>query len=213
MTEPDHRTPRRRFPWLRSALLIVYGGLVVAAIYYEINAQEFLRKGDGAETEKKYLTAQMAYKIVVEKYPLSFAVTDALQGLERIGPALQDSPLPDRLRTTVLEDAFGERFDPYLMDWLPFLAPPLCGAMLVLVFLSRIRRRGLSFLAFLLLALAGFGTLVQLAYYGFFQQRELADIYRKAVAHPAETHIATYVLAGLVAIMTLTRRKSLRTNN
>ena len=195
---------KRGVAWLRVLLFLFYVALGIAWAVYECNSQKILARAERLEQNNKYQTAHVAYMMVVERFPASFGVLDARAGLQRVEPAVDDSELPRRLGETILEKALSERFDPYLMDWLPFLACLVCGALLILVLLSRLRRPGLSFLAFLLFCVAAFGASCQLAWYGFFVQQDLADLAKTAMTNPVALYVGSYVLVGLTVLLTLT---------
>ena len=198
---------RRRYR-LRVILALLYLGLAITGSIYETNAHKLLSRAHDFEEKEKYQTAALAYMMVVEKFPLSFAVVEARTGLQRIEPAVQDSPLPDRLQRTMLEDALGERFNPYLMDWVPFLAWFVCGTLLIVVFFSRLRRRGLAFLALLGLAAASFGSAIQLVWYGFIEQKGLSEIADKVMSHRIALYVASYILLAFTVLLTLSSTRA-----
>jgi hypothetical protein len=191
------------FAWLRTLLVIVYLGIIAATVVYERNAHEVLSEGHDAEAGQQYVTANMAYMIVIERFPLSYAVIDARNGLNRIEPALENNPLPKRLGTTFLEDNLGKQFDPYFMYWVPFIASIVCAATLFVVFFSRLRRPGLAFVVFILLAVACAWSVVQLVWYGFFNNEWLGELAEQVMAIPILAYCAGYALIVVTAIMTL----------
>ena len=103
-------------------------------------------------------------------------------------------------RTTNL----GEQFDPYFMYWVPFIASIVCAAILLVVFFSRLRRPGLAFLVFILLAVACAWSAVQSVWYGFFSNEWLGELAKQVMSMPVVAYTVGYVLIGLTAIMTLT---------
>lgn len=192
------------FAWLRTLLVIVYLGIIAATVVYERNAHEVLSEGHDAEAGQQYVTANMAYMIVIERFSLSYAVIDARNGLNRIEPALvENNPLPKRLGTTFLEDNLGKQFNPYSMYWVPFIACFVCAAILLVVFFSRLRRPGLAFLVFVLLVVAGAWSVVQLVWYGFFSNEWLSDLAKQVMAVPIIAYLVSYALIVVTAIMTL----------
>ncbi len=199
----QHR--KKRVPWIRIVLVLIYLGLGVALSVYEANAHKILSKGQHAETSQRYQTAGLAYMMVIEKFPLSFAVVEAKTGLDRVEPALQEGSLPDRLNISHIERTFGEEFNPYFLDWLPFLASFACGGMLILIFLTRIRRGGMAFFVFLLICATGFSAAVQLARYGWIDQPELGKLAGRAFAAPQAVYIGAYALIGITILLTLSR--------
>ena len=196
---------KRRFPWICVCMVCVYLGLGAALTVYEINAHRILSKGQHAEATQRYQTASLAYMMVIEKFPLSFGVIEAKTGLDRIEPALADSPLPDRLNTSWMERDWGEEFNPYFMDWLPFFASFACGTMLFLVFVTRIRRGGMAFWAFLLLCTSAFLAAIQLARYGWLDQAELRKLADGVFAERMAVYVGAYVLMGMTVLLTLSR--------
>ena len=195
---------KRRFPLIRFVLVLIYIGLGVGLGIYEVNAKKLIDKASNLEQDQRYQTAAMAYMIVIEKFPLSFNVIEAMQGLEGVGPALLNDVLPDRLQYTFLEESLGPQFNPYSMDWLPFAICAGSAVLLALVFLSRLRRGGLAFLAFLLTAVAAMGATVQLVWYGFFEQEQLFQIADAVMSKPRPLYVVCYVLAAVTIMMTLT---------
>ena len=206
MTE-GHSEPANsnRIPWIRILLALVYIGLGIGFGVYEVNAHKFLNRGHLAEESQKYQTAGMCYMVVIENYPFSFAVIEAKNGLRGIEPALEDSPIPDRLGTSWLEHAGGERFNPYSMSWLPFAGNSLSLILLSLIFLTRLRRRGLAVFVFLWMCAASLCLAAQLAWYGWVDQPELARAAEMCFSSPPLAYIATYILFLATVLLSLSR--------
>lgn len=185
---------KKPFPWIRVALMLTYIGLGVALIIYETNAHKILFRGQRAAHSQHYQTAGLAYRIVIEKFPLSFAVIEAKKGLDGIKVAIQGSSLPNRLNTSWM----ARTLDPYSLDWLPFLAGIACSAVLFLVFLTRIRRKFVASFALAMFCISAFWAVGQLSLYGW---RLMAHLFveRQAV------YIGTYVLIGATVLLTLSR--------
>ena len=154
---------------------------------------------------ERYFYAGGGYMMVIEKFRLSFGVIEAKIGLDRIEPALADSPLPDRLNISWMERDWGEEFNPYFMDWLPFFASLGCGAMLFLVFVTRIRRGGVAFLAFLLVCASATLAAMQLARYGWLDQAELRKLADAVFAERMAVYLGAYALMGMTVLLTLSR--------
>jgi len=184
--------------------------LVIGFVIYERNAHRVLHRGQNLENRQRYETAMVAYQIVVEKFSLSYAVIKAKEGLLRIEPALQDSDLPERIGTTFLEEKLGSRFSPYVMYWLPFMAWPLCAGLLFLVFITRLRRAGIAFLAILLMAMAGFGFALELTWYGLTSSHSLTDIAEGILRKSSMVFGLTYTFLIVTALMMLTATRKVK---
>lgn len=186
---PSLSPQKHRIAWLRIILTIVYIGIIIAFVIYERNAHEVLHSGQELENLQKFYEALEKYDEVVKKYWLSFAEIDARKGLYRIHP---DNELS-------IDDVY----------WLPFITWPVCSVLLFLVFLTRILRPGMAFLAFLLLLLAIFGSVLQLAWYGLIPIEPIAVIVQEFTAEPKGTFVTSYIMLIITAMMTLTATRKL----
>lgn len=204
---------KRHIAWLRITIGLLYVVFIVGTIIYERNAQQILSRGQELENSQKYHTSYVAYQIVVEKFPLSFSVIEAKQGFLRIEPALSASEVPERLGTTFIEEQLGRQFSPYVIDWLPFATWPLCSFVMLIVLVTRIRRRGLAFVAFIIMTLAVIGSVIQLTWHGFISFEPLVEILherqevQKMMAESLAIFCASYVLLLVTALMTLTANR------
>ncbi len=183
---PSLSPTKRRIAWLRIILTIVYIGIIIAFVIYERNAHEVLNRGRGLENLQEYQEAREKYREVIEEYQLSFAVIEARKNLRRV------------------EEHLGNDFSIDDVYWLPFITWPVCSVLLFLVFLTRIHRPGMAFLAFLLLLLAIFGSVLQLAWYGLIPIEPIAVIVQAFVAEPKGTFVTSYIMLIITAMMTLT---------
>lgn len=202
--QTEVQSKRRRFPWVRLLLFIAYVVLGVAWGLHEANGQKVLFKARQYDEANAYETAGLAYMVIVEKFPATFASIEARVGHRRIKSALEEGKLPERLGRTRIEEALGERFDPYVMHWFPFAASTAASVLLLGVLLTRLRRPGLAFLAFVFLAVSSSATAAQLALYGFVQQVDLAKFGQEVMSDPVMVHIGAYALLGVALLLTLT---------
>ena len=177
---------RRQTPWLRSILIILYLGIIVALVFCEYNAQQILREAQANEDAQNHSAAFNKYQDIMQKFPLSFAVIEALEGLRRTG------------------EQIGEQISEQDVYWLPFVVWPACAVLLFLVLLTRIVRPGAAFLSCVLMIAAVAGSLAQLSWYGLVPSEPIekaAQVFMKA---PVSVYGASYVLFILTALMTLT---------
>jgi len=181
-TIPYHS--KRLTPWLRILLTIVYAGIITTFVFYERHAHEALHDGQALENLERNQEARQKYEEITEKYWLSFAEIDARKGLSRIIP--DNEPSVD---------------DVYL---LPLVAWPLCTVLLLLVFISRILRPGMGFIAFLLFLLGIAGSVFQFAWYGLISFEPIATIVQEFVAEPKGIFVMSYLMLIITAMMTLT---------
>ncbi|MCP4608340.1 MAG: hypothetical protein GY845_06465 [Planctomycetes bacterium] len=182
---------KHRIAWLRIILAIVYIGVIIAFVIYERNAHEELNRGRESEKLQKYREAREIYREVVEEYQLSFAVIEARKNLRRV------------------EDQLGNDFSIDDVYWLPFVTWPVCSVLLFLVFVTRILRPGMVFLAFLLLLLGIFGSVLQLSWYGLIPIEPIAVIVEEFAAEPKGIFVTSYIMLIITAMMTLTATKKL----
>jgi DNA-directed RNA polymerase subunit RPC12/RpoP len=175
---------KRRTSWLRILLTIVYAGIITAFVFYERQAHEVLHSGQALENLERNQEAQQKYEEITGKYWLSFAEIDARKGLFRINP--DNKPRVN---------------DVYL---LPLVAWPLCTVLLLLVFISRILRPGMAFLAFLLFLLGIAGSVFQFAWYGLISFEPIVTIVQEFVAEPKGIFVVSYLMLIITALMSLT---------
>jgi hypothetical protein len=176
----------RRINWSRLMFSIVYIGIIVAFVVYEMNAQKVLTNGHELEKVEKLQEARDEYLKVTNDYRLSFAVIGAQSDLERIQAQLEDKVSIDSVY------------------WLPFVTWPVCSVLLFLIFVTRIHRAGIAFLAFLLLLLGIFGSVLQLSWYGLISIKPLEGVIQQFEKEPMGIFFASYLLLIVTAIMTLT---------
>ena len=181
--------PKRRIAWLRIILTIVYIGIIIAFVVYERHAHEVLNRGRELENLQKYQEAKEKYTEITEGYQLSFAEIDARKGLYRI----EDHP-----DNELMMDNFY---------WLPLTTWPVCSVLLFLVFLTRLLRPGMACLAFLLLLLGLFGSVLQLTWCGLISSEPINGIVRGFDSEPVWVFIMSYILLIVTAMMTLTATK------
>ncbi len=188
---PSLSPRKRRIGWLRIILTIVYMGVIIAFVIYERNAHEELNRGRESDNLQKYQEAREQYREVIEEYQLSFAVIEARKNLRRV------------------EDQLGNDFSIDDVYWLPFVTWPVCSVLLFLVFVTRILRPGMAFLAFLLLLLGIFGSVLQLAWYGLIPIEPMAVIVQEFASEPKGTFVTGYIMLIITAMMTLTATRKL----
>jgi hypothetical protein len=175
---------KRRIPWLRVLLTIIYAVVIIAFVFYERQAHNVLNEGREQESLERYREAQQTYEAIIGKYWLSFAEIGARSGLSRINP--DNEPRID---------------DVYL---LPLFAWPLCSILLFLVFITRILRPGMAFMAFLLLLLGLFGTAFQFTWCGWIRFEPIVEIVQDFVTEPKGIFVVSYLMLFITALMTLT---------
>ena len=190
-SRPSLSPKKCRISWLRIILTIVYIGIIIALVIYERNAHKELNRGQGLENLQKYQEAGEKYREVIEEYELSFAVIEARKNLRRV------------------EGQLGNDFSIEDVYWLPFITWPVCSVLLFLVFVTRILRPGMAFLAFLFLLLGIFGSVLQLAWYGLISIEPIAVIVQEFAAEPKAAFIASYIMLIITAMMTLTATRKL----
>lgn len=198
------RKERRRIPWLRGLLLILYVGAASAMFVLESGAGELLRGAAARENEDPN-EAFESYKSVVDTFPLSFAVIKARQGQSRISESTE-SVMPEPSWPLGLGGLFGEDTAPRDLYLLPFLAWPVSALLLLLVFLTRISRPVVAISVLLLTIVAVAGAVVQFSSYGLIQLPPVADPARDLMQIPANAYFAGYLLLVTTAIVTLTAR-------
>jgi hypothetical protein len=181
--------PKKRTRWLRILLTIIYVGIIIGLVFYERHAHELLRDGQALENLEELQEAQQKYEEITEKYWLSFAEIEARRGLSRINP--ENTPSVN---------------DFYL---LPLVAWPICALILLLVFVSRILRPGLAFIAFLLLLLSIAGCVFQFSWCGLIKSEPIALIVQEFSAEPEGIFVLSYLMLFITALMSLTATRKL----
>ena len=194
---------RRRIPWLRALLLILYLGIAAALIVFESRARENLRAAGAKEDPNE---AFITYSDVLDAYPFSFAVIEARQGLLEICKSPEfEMPKPSWLSR--VEDLLGTHANVQNAHLLPLAAWPVSALLLLLVCLTRIRRPVAALLALLLMIAAIAGSVAQLAWYGTVPLAPVAEAAQAFMQAPAAVYCASYWLLALTALMTLTARR------
>ncbi len=188
---PSVSPQKRRIAWLRIILTIVYIGIIIAFVVYERNAHEELNRGRGLEKLQEYQEAREKYREVIEEYQLSFAVIETRKNLRRV------------------EEQLGNNFSMDDVYWLVFITWPICSVLLFLVFVTRILRPGMAFLAFLFMLLAIFGSVLQLAWYGLIPIESIAVIVQEFASEPKGVFVTSYIMLIITAMMTLTATRKL----
>lgn len=198
---------KRSLPWFRIFLCVAYAAGAVAAVRYELSAQKVLAKAEQLREDHKYMSAAIAYQLLVERYSFSLAVPKAKAAMTGIQPALGESS-GERLTTTWLEQEISQKLDPYQVEQLPLVVWPAATVMLLLAFLVRCSRQsGWALLSLLLAAIAGLGSYSLLASFGFVsleQLRTLERWTRPLLENPQSVYTASCALAVAAAIITLT---------
>lgn len=188
-------------------LLASYIAVLVGLVLYERAAHQILDRAADLQRQQKYGAASVAYKLVIERYPLSIAVPRARSGLAAIGPAAEQLGVAGRLRQTLPESLLSDRMDPYVVDQLPLVVWPCCATVLFLVFVSRLpRRRGWALLALLLAAASALGSALLLGMSGFVPISWAASIIaalKPSLVDPAPEYAATWIVVAITALLTL----------
>jgi len=193
-------SPKR---WFRGILLIFYLGIVAALILTEFSAQRILSEARSNENSSDPDAAFARYSAVQDIYPYTFASIKARQNLSRIVQS-SEFELPKQSWLVAFEDLLGielKKQDVYL---LPLAVWPISGLMLLLVFLTRIRRIGIALLAFFFMILAVSGSVAQLAWYGLVPMQSMTEMIRQIMQEPENMYIASYILLIITVFMTLT---------
>ncbi|MHC4640836.1 MAG: zinc ribbon domain-containing protein [Planctomycetota bacterium] len=176
--------------WFRIILFILYIGITIALVISERNAYEHLCSAQVSERGEKYKEGLDTYREITERYPLSFAVIEALEGIHRMEKVEGLEPTADESDTCD-------------MYWLPFVVWPACSVLLFLVLLTRLRRPGTAFLAFLFMVAAVAGSLAQLSWYGLVPSETIAQLAGEFMKEPVPVYISSYVLLVVTALLTL----------
>jgi len=180
-------------PWLRIILIVLYIGITIVLVISERNAYELLCSAQVSESDGKYEEALNTYREIKERYPMSFAVIEALKGIHRIEKVEGFKP------TEQIADE-AETCDMY---WLPFVVWPACSVLLFLVFLSRLGRPGVAFFALLLMLVTIAGSLAQLSWYELVPLETIAKGAGEFMKAPVPVYISSYVLLIVTALLTL----------
>ena len=194
---------KRRIPWLRALLLLLYLGGVAALAVFESDAQRILRDARAKESAEDHEGAVSAYRGILESLPFSFATIEAWQNLRRISQS-QALEMPRPSWLSRIEGLSGVDFGARDVHLLPLAAWPVSAALLLLVLLTRIFRPGVAVLALLLVIAAAAGSIAQFAWYGVFPLAPAAEAAQELMEAPAGVFYASYLLLALTAIMTLT---------
>ena len=194
-----------RVPWLRALLLILYLGIVAALIVTEFGARRALHEACVEEDAKDPNTAfaKSKYRTILDAYPHTFASIEARQNLRRLGES-QGFELPKPKWLAACEDLLGFELKQQDLHILPLAAWSTSAVMLLLVFLTRIRRLGVAIVAFLLMILAVSGLVAQLVWYDLIPLSSVAEAIDQFMQALETVYIASYVLLVLTAFMTLT---------
>ncbi|MHC4569044.1 MAG: hypothetical protein ACYTE3_25195 [Planctomycetota bacterium] len=201
------RKERRRIPWLRALLLILYLGAAGAMFVFESEAREILNFAGNvkAEDPNGAINKYSMYSEVLNDFPFSFAVVEARQELLEICQSAEFE-MPESSWFLRVKGLFGEHVAPQGAYLLPFVAWPVSVLSLLLVFLTRISRPGVAVLALLLLIGAVAGSVGQLAWYGLIPLTPATDVAGPLMQRPATVYCASYLLLVVTAFMTLTAR-------
>lgn len=177
-------------PWFRIILFILYIGITIALVISERNAYEHLCVAQVSDRDEKYEEALNTYREITDRYPLSFAVIESLEGIHRI----------EKMEGFGPSEPLADDPDTY---WLPFVVWPACSVLLFLVLLTRLGHPCTAFLAFLFMLAAVAGSLAQLSWYGLVPSETIAKAAEGIMKEPAAFYISSYVLLIMTAILTL----------
>ncbi len=213
VTEPPRRASKAKpvkgcFPWLRIILFLLYIALIVGCVMMERNALERLSAAKANEGNSEYAEALEGYEEIRDQFPFSFFSIEAYDGIQRLvdeGGYISRTPI----KPPVLGEFIGEEFETAVY-WLPLASWPICGVLLLLVFLSRILRPGVAFLSFILAAVAVTGIALQISWYGLINIGQFAELSSELMGRPLVLFGATYGLMVVTALMTLTRTRRRR---
>ncbi|MHC4116717.1 MAG: hypothetical protein ACYSWO_04335 [Planctomycetota bacterium] len=201
--EPGPARKGTRIPWLRVLMVLLYLGAVGALVVSESSARKILRDARAKESALEHEAAFGMYREVLDGYPFSFGTIEAKRSLRRMSEAgAFEMPEPSWLASIEnLLGAEGELSDVHL---LPFVVWPVSAVLLLLVFVTRIFRPSVAFMALLLMAVAIAGSIAQFASYGSISLPPVAGAARGLMRATPAVYVATYLLLALTALMTLT---------
>ena len=191
-------------PWVRIFLLVVYMGLVIVGINYEMQARKLMGRGRNLEQAQKYRGAVLAYSLVVEKFPYSLAAANAREGLIRTEETNFQGP---RICRTPLEMLLGSKGNPYEINQFCLAVFPLSAALLLLVAIGRAVLRIPSGWCWLLIFLA-IGCTVFLCWsYGFFGTSSTSQtINQSLLGHPFVPQLAALLFLAMPMLLSLRGR-------
>jgi hypothetical protein len=199
-TRSDSDKKRCRIPWLRSLMFLFYVGIVAALVISEFSAHGILRDARAKEDAQEYDEAFGMYRTVLDGFPLSFGTIETRQRLHQSQKLEVFEP---SWRPTI-ESLLGSGEDMPDVHLLPLIAWPTSAALLFLVFVTRIFRPRVAFLALLLMIVAMAGSITQLAWYGSVALPSAAEAARRLMKTMPAVYLASYLLFLLTALMTLT---------
>ena len=201
------RKRRRRIPWFRALLLILYLGIVAALAVSEFDARGILRDARAKENAQEHDAAFSAYHGVLEVFPFSFAIIETRQSLRRMICLSPEFEMPKPSWLSRVEDLLGTDANVQDAYLLPLAAWPGSALLLVLVLLTRIRRPVAALLTLLLVIVAIAGSVAQFGWYGTVPLASLAEAAQKLMQAPGAVYCASYCLLAVTAVMTLTARR------
>lgn len=204
---PDSSSFRKKsgMPWLRAIMLTSYLGIIAALCVSESVTYLILRDAQAKENNQEYADAFVLYRGVVNSFPFSFGSIEARQGLRRLSQS-QELEISELFWFSPIEHLLGSGVDASDVHLLPLIAWPVSTILLTFVFLTRISRPVIAFLALLLTAIAITGSVVQFAWYGSIPLPAVAETAREFMQATPVVYFASYCLLVLTILMTLTAK-------
>lgn len=192
-----------RIPWIRAILLIFYLGIVAALVVAEFGARGILYQARAKEDAEDPNAAFSRYRAVQDIYPFTFASIEAQKHLRLINQS-HGIELPEQAWLAACQDFLGVELEEQEVYLLPLAVWPISALMLLLVFLTRVRRVGVALIALFFMILAVSGSVAQLAWYSLIPLSSVAEAIGQLMQAPVTLYIASYVLLILTAFLTLT---------
>jgi hypothetical protein len=184
-------------------MFLFYLGIIGALAVSEFAAQGTLRDARAKEGVQDYDAALSTYRGVLDGVPFSFGTIEARQSLDRLCQS-QGLEMPTPSWRPVVENLLGSGQDMPDVHLLPLVAWPVSAALLLLVFVTRILRPRVAFLALLLMIVAMAGSISQLAWCGSIALPAAAEAAQGFMQTMPAVYLASYLLLLLTALMTLT---------
>ena len=204
MSEKKNLT-KRKMPWLKILIGLMFMFLVVTIGIYEMNAQKILSHAQKLEKVGKYKTATMGYQIVIEKYYLSFANISAKENFRKIRTrgGINSNK---RLETTFVEN-YTDKFNPYLHYGMPLIVCPIYCIILLIMFIAELCRFRLSLFRFVWAGVFGGLFVIQLIEYKMIEYLLFPEFAHLIMSNPQILFISCYLLIIIGMIRNLIPRK------
>ncbi len=198
--DEDNINTDKESSWLRLLIFFVFvAGIFVMGVY-ENNAHDILNKAQTFEKAKKYDTAVLGYKIVIEGYPFSYATVGARKGFDRIKKSRKAD-----LEIVKMRIKNTGSFDPYRFWALPLAASLGCGLIFTVMVILRLSFKRNVFPSVLLAMISGTLFVVQLIYSGRIklENRDIEMFVKGVMNEPQIVFIGSYALIVVCLIVGL----------